>query len=99
MYVAGITSVGISAGLAVIAIGLLSLAAIRWGRKPKERAEKWEKAEIMRQLLALSERENSLAGKAPSARVQTRVPKPHSRASNVRPKTTAKITLPSRSKT
>ena len=95
---AGITPIGISIALAVLAIGMLALVAIRWRGKPKPRAEKWEKAEIMRQLLALSEHENSLAAKAPSARAQARAPKQHRRTNNVRPKATSKITLPSRSK-
>jgi hypothetical protein len=95
---AGITPVGISIALAVLVIGMLVLATIRCRGKPKQRAEKGEKAEIMKRLLALSERENTLAVKAPSSRPQARAPKKHRRTSNVRPKTTPKITLPSRSK-
>ena len=51
---AGITPIGVSSALAMLAIGMLASVAVRWRSKPKERVEKWEKAEIMKQFLALS---------------------------------------------
>ena len=95
----GITPIGFSIALAVLAIGLLALVAIRWRGKPKLRAEKWEKAEIMKRLLALSDSENSRAVKAPPARVRTAASSQGMRTSNARLKTSAKTTLPIRPKT
>jgi hypothetical protein len=51
----------------VIAVAVFVLLANRYAGKPK-RAEKWEKADIMRQLLALSDRESGLSAIAPPVR-------------------------------
>jgi len=60
--------------LAGLAIGAIALVAIMISRKPKSRPEPWEKAEIMKQLLALSELEaNAAKVKAP---VRPRTPPP-----------------------
>jgi hypothetical protein len=60
--------------ISILVIGLLvALAAYfilpkTWGDKPK--AKKQEKAEIIRQLLALSEREDSIASAPPPSKLQ-----------------------------
>jgi hypothetical protein len=43
-YMAAINPIEISTALTVLAIGMLALVAIRWMRKPKQRAEKGKKA-------------------------------------------------------
>ena len=48
----------------VVALGAIVVAAMKWGPQPKK-AKRGEKAEIMKQLLALSESENSMAAAAP----------------------------------
>ncbi len=62
-----ISSPAVTMALGALAIVLLALLAIRLRGKPK-RAEKWEKAEIMRQLLALSEQEQNMKQGKPAAR-------------------------------
>ena len=52
------TFIGVVTALAVLA----TLAKI--GKGERKRAEKWEKGEIIKQLLALSERENSISANA-----------------------------------
>ena len=60
--------------ISILVIGLLiALAAYfilakMWGDEPK--AKKQEKAEIIRQLLALSEREDSIASAPPPSKLQ-----------------------------
>ena len=86
----------------VIALGVMAIAALVLlvavaTRKPK-RAEKWEKAQIMKQLLALSERENSVAVTAPSVRLRAPASRPGMRPGNAHLKASTKTTLPSRSK-
>ena len=92
----GISSPGVVIALGVIAIAVLALVAKLFS-KPK-RAEKWEKAEIMRQLLALSERENAMVASAPSVRLRAPAVRPANRPGNARLKASTKATLPSRSK-
>jgi hypothetical protein len=75
--------------LAALVIVTLVLAKLFAG-KPK-RPEKWEKAEIMKRLLALSEQESGSRLPAPAAR-------PVARSSQARLKTTGKATLPARAK-
>ena len=99
VYMAGITPIGISTTLAVLAIAMLALVAIRWRGKPKQRAAKGEKAEIMKRLLALAESEQSVAVRAPSTRLRAPVARQDVRIGNASLKTTAKTTLPIRSKT
>jgi len=94
----GLSSTGVAIALAVLAVAVLALVVKLCVGKPK-RAEKWEKAAIMKQLLALSERENSVATTAPSVRLRPPASKPGMRPSNAHLKTTAKTTLPNRSKT
>jgi hypothetical protein len=94
-----ISSTGVVLVLAALAVVVLALAAMLFGRKPK-RAEKWEKAEIMKQLLALSEREESRQRPAPAA---VRMRTPVTARTATRPptsplKTTAKAAMPARSK-
>jgi hypothetical protein len=66
----------------VLAIAVLSLVALRFMGKPKQRPEKWEKAEIMKQLLALSECEMGLAVKTTPARLHAPAPRQAKRTSN-----------------
>ena len=99
MYMAGVTPLRTLIALAALAIGMLALATMRWRGKPKQPAEKGEKAEIMRRLLALSESENGLAVKAPSARLQMPPSRQARRTSNALLKTRAQTSLPIRSKT
>jgi hypothetical protein len=60
--------------ISILVIGLLValvayfILAKTWGDKPK--AKKQEKAEIIRQLLALSEREDSIASAPPPSKLQ-----------------------------
>ena len=87
-------------GLLMAAALLLLTAVAR--RKPK-RAEKWEKAEIMRQLLALSEQEAARTPAATPARTRPGVSRPTPgrapmRPANVPIKANVKTTLPARSK-
>ena len=99
MYMAGVTPIRTLIALAALAIGMLALATMRWRGKPKQRAEKGEKAEIMKRLLALAESEQSVAVRAPSARLRVPVARQGVRIGNASLKTTAKTTLPIRSKT
>jgi hypothetical protein len=85
----GLSTTEVVIALAALVIVLLVLAKLFPG-KPK-RAEKWEKAEIVKQLLALSEQENGSRLPAPAVR-------PTSRSSQPRLKTTGKATLPARAK-
>lgn len=78
----------------VLAIAVLVIVAKLFRTKPK-RAEKWERAEIMKQLLALSERE-AKAATAQSARAQVSVPSRGMRPTSV--KATTKTSLPVHSK-
>jgi Na+-translocating ferredoxin:NAD+ oxidoreductase RnfG subunit len=93
-----ISSTGVVLVLAALGVVVLALIAMLFPRKPK-RAEKWEKAEIMKQLLALSEREESLRRPAPTVRVRASA----TARNAVRPatsalKATTKTAMPVRSK-
>lgn len=83
--------------LAGCAILTLALVAKLSTRKPK-RAEKWEKAEIMKKLLALSEQDAGLATASSSVRLRAPASKPAMRPGNAHLKATVKTTLPARSK-
>lgn len=85
----GFSTTEVVIALAALAIVTLVLAKLFTG-KPK-RAEKWEKAEIVKQLLALSEQESGSRIPAPAVR-------PVARSSQARLKMTAKATLPARAK-
>jgi hypothetical protein len=93
----GVPSVGIVIALAVLVIAVLALLLKLFADKPN-RAEKWERAEIMKQLLALSERDSSLPASAPSVRLRPPASGQGMRTSNAHLKTTAKTTRPIRSK-
>jgi hypothetical protein len=92
---------GISPTL-MIALGVLTVAALflmtPLGMRKRKRPEKWEKAEIMRQLLALSEQDQGLKATAPSVRLRAPAPKPAGRPGTAHMKASSKTTLPSRSK-
>ena len=85
----GILFIGVVTALAVFAI----LAKASSGG-PK-RAEKWEKAEIIKQLLALSEGEKSISATAPSVRF--RVPLSGMRPAKAHQKQIGKTSQPIRS--
>jgi len=94
-----ISSTGVVLVLAALAVVVLALAAMLFPRKPK-RVEKWEKAQIMKQLLALSEREESLRRPAPAA-MRMRAPanaRNATRAATSPLKATTKAAMPARSK-
>ena len=93
----GFSPTEIVIALGALAVVALLLATILGTRKPK-RVEKWEKAEIMRQLLALSEAEMGAAAATPSVRMSAPASKPAMRSGSAPLKATAKTTLPSRSK-
>jgi hypothetical protein len=88
--------------LAVLATAALLLLTPLGRRRPK-RAEKWEKAEIMRKLLALSDQEASRKMATAPARPRPAVSRPMPARAPMRPanlpiKANAKTTLPARSK-
>jgi hypothetical protein len=94
----GISIPGIGIALATLAIALFPrVPKLRIG-KPK-RPERWEKAEIIRQLLALSELEDRRAARASSVRFSAPTSTLGTRPSHANLKTTAKSTLPIRPKT
>jgi hypothetical protein len=95
----GVSSTGIAILLTALATAGLALAAILRVRRHKPRPEQWEKAEIMRQLLALSERDNIRTATAPAARLRTSASWQRSRPGNAHLKTAARTTLPVHSKT
>jgi type II secretory pathway pseudopilin PulG len=73
------------------------------GRRKRKRAEKWEKAEIMRQLLALSDQESGRKSAVAQARPRPATSRPMPTRAPLRPanvplKANAKTTLPARSK-
>jgi hypothetical protein len=78
----------------VVALAVLALLVKRFAPQPKK-AEKWEKAEIVKQLLTLSERENSISGTAPS-RARTPVRTQRMRP-GLQPKPAGKASQPMRS--
>jgi hypothetical protein len=92
----GMTSTQILMCLGVLVAGTFLLFLVR-DRKPK-RAEKWEKAEIMRQLLALSEQENGGKKPAPSVRLRPSPTKPAVRPGTANLKASTKTNLPARTK-
>ena len=96
----GMSSISSAILLAALAIALFAaLLIIRRARKPKKRPEKWEKAAIMKQLLAMSEREEYFAAKSASMRMRQQAARPGMRPSSAHLKATTKAMLPSRSKT
>jgi hypothetical protein len=88
--------------LALLATAALFLLTPLGRRKPK-RPEKWEKAEIMRKLLALSEQEAGRKPAVPPTRTRPPVSRPTPTRAPMRPanipiKASTKTTLPARSK-
>ena len=91
-------SIGTSILLAGLAIGALALVAMLLGRKPKSRPEPWEKAEIMKQLLAASELEANAAKAKVPARARPSTSKQVKRPAPVYLKSPGKAVQPVRSK-
>ena len=92
----------------MIALAVLATAALFFltplGRRKPKRAEKWEKAEIMRQLLSLSEQETGARPMTSPARARAATSRPTPTRAPMRPanlpiKANVKTTLPARSKT
>jgi hypothetical protein len=78
----------------VVALAVLAILAKTYLAAPKK-AEKWEKGEILKQLLELSERENNISGIAPS---RSRTPLKNQRMRpGLRPKPGGKASQPMRS--
>src|ERR1700757_3959159 len=61
---------------AAAALAALTLAVVLLGSRKPKRAEKWEKAAIMKQLLALSEREESMQRMKQALKTRTLNPQP-----------------------
>jgi hypothetical protein len=72
--VLGLTLTGMVTAISALA-ALVLLLVLLSSRKPK-RAEKWEKAAIMKQLLAASEREEAMQHMKQSAQSRTASPQP-----------------------
>jgi chromatin segregation and condensation protein Rec8/ScpA/Scc1 (kleisin family) len=91
---------GLSTGFlivfAIVAIAVLAIAGMLLAPRPK-RAEKWEKAEIMKKLLALSEQEE---GRRAAAAVKARpqAARPVTRPAAASLKAPSKIATPVRAK-
>ena len=92
----GLSTNGFVIALGVLAIGGLVLVAKLFGGKPK-RAEKWEKAEIMKQLLALSEQEQGRRVAA-AARPRPQAARPTMRPTQANVKMNAKAAAAGRAK-
>ena len=92
-----LTSPGFQVALGALGILMFALLVKLLGGKPK-RAEKWEKAEIMKKLLALSEQEENLRRPAPAVRLRAPAPRQASRPAAAHLKASTKTTLPARSK-
>jgi hypothetical protein len=90
-------STGFMIVFAVAAIGVLALAAVLLAPKPK-RAEKWEKAEIMKRLLALSEQEEGRRTAAGTTRVRPQPARPVARPVPANLRAPSKIATPVRAK-
>ena len=85
----------------VLAIAVLVIVAKLFRTKPK-RAEKWERAEIMKQLLALSEEEEHRRLAAPASREKAQPVRPAARPTPAPVKASAKaapkVAIPVRAK-
>ena len=98
-YMFGISPTSSAILLAALAIALFAaLLMIRRAQQPKKRPEKWEKAAIMKQLLAMSEREEYFAAKSASMRRRQPASRPGMRPSPASIKAASKATVASRSK-
>src|SRR6266481_10067296 len=94
----GLSSNGFAIALGVVALGVLILVAKVFAGKPK-RAEKWEKAEIMKKLLALSEQEEGRRVPAPAAaRSRSSAARPVMRPAQANVKMSSKVRVPVRAK-
>ncbi len=93
----GILSPGMLMALGAAACIVLALLVKLLGGKPK-RAEKWEKAEIMKQLLALSELEKGPGRPAVAVRLRPAPAREISRPSTAHLKASTKTRLPARTK-
>jgi hypothetical protein len=92
----GLSSTWFMIALGVLAIGVLMLV-MKLFAKPK-RAEKWEKAEIMKQLLALSEQEEQRRLAVPASRAKAQLARPATRPTPATVKASTKVAIPVRAK-
>jgi hypothetical protein len=85
--------------LITIAIALVICATIAkvFAGQPSEKANKSQKGEILKQLLAISEQENRISGKASSVQSRTPLSKQGRRPGNAPRKIATKISQPIRS--
>ena len=92
---------GLSSTWLMIALGMLAILVLmlvmKLFAKPK-RAEKWEKAEIMKRLLALSEQEEQRRLAVPASRAKTQAVRPASRPTPTTVKASTKVAIPVRVK-
>ena len=87
--------------ISILFIGVVTALAVfvlakACARGPK-RAEKWDKAEIIKQLLVLSERENGISATAPPVRFRTPLSDQAIRPSKAYQKPTGRTSQPVRS--
>src|SRR5215469_7108192 len=93
----GLSSTWLMIALGVLAI-LVLMRVMKLFAKPK-RAEKWEKAEIMKQLLALSDQEEKRRlATAAAARARTQPARPITRPNPAPGKASTKVAMPVRAK-
>lgn len=96
-----LSSTWLLVALGALAILVLLLVMRLFPAKPK-RAEKWEKAEIMKQLLALSEEEENRRLAAPASRAKAQPTRPAARPTpapvKASAKTAPKVAIPVRAK-
>ena len=93
----GLSSTWFMIALGVLAIGVLMLVRKLFPSKPK-RAEKWEKAEIMKRLLALSEQEEQRRVAVPASRAKAQPVRPAARHTATPIKASTKVAIPVRAK-
>lgn len=84
--------------LAGLGLGALAVVGFMLTRKPKSRPEPWEKAEIMKQLLALSDLEPNAVKAKPPVRPRTPAPKQTKRPAAAYSKVPARPTQQAQSK-
>lgn len=85
-----LSSPGIQIALSAVAAGLLVVLVKLFWPRPK-RAEKWEKAEIMKKLLALSDQQEGRRLPAPAVRTRVQPARPVARPGMAHVKASAKV--------
>ncbi|GEM_PF-2993611 len=80
--------------MAASALAALALVVVLLGHRKPKRAEKWEKAAIMKQLLAASEREESMLQMKQAMKARTATPQPGMRPVAAAAKAALRSTTP-----